>query len=382
MRVSRLDIGALKSPKRHPAGFLEVDGYVTRAGVFVYRNADGSERRELRPPDEVFKASSMRTFARVPVTDNHPPTMLDAANAAQYTRGTAGDAVGRDGDLVRASLTVYDAALIAKMEAGKVALSCGYTCDLEMKTGEWNGEKYDAVQRNIVGNHIAIVDTARAGESARVRMDSADVAVMVSPSKEQRKMETIRIDGIEYEVSAQVAQAYAKATAAREQALKTAQAERDTAQARADAAEEKAAKATARADAAEKPERVAQLVDARAQLITEARKHLGADERFDAVESDRAIKVRVLAKLKPALKLDGKSDEYVTARFDAARDDVAASNPSLDNARVAAESAVRTDAATVGAAGDEEEQARKRNAEWSKNAWKRESGAGVGKVKK
>src|SRR5690606_38431799 len=98
MRVVRFDIGSLKPAKRHPAGYLEVDGYLTRIGVFVYRNPDGSERREFRPPEEVFKGSSLASFARIPVTDGHPPTLLDAANAAQYARGLVGDVVGRDGD--------------------------------------------------------------------------------------------------------------------------------------------------------------------------------------------------------------------------------------------------------------------------------------------
>jgi hypothetical protein len=373
MRVNRADIGSLKAPRRHPAGFLEVDGYLTRAGIFEYLNPDGTTRRELRPPDEVFKSSSLKSFARVPVTDNHPPTMLDAGNAAQYARGAVGDAVARDGDLVRAPISVIDAALIAKMEGGKTALSCGYTCDLEMKPGTWNGEPYDAVQSNIVGNHVAIVDTARAGEAARVRMDNADVGTPIAKEEIPEMEETIRIDGIEYKVSPQIAQAFAKAQAANAAALKSATAERDTATARADAAEDKAKSATARADAAEDPKRIAQLVAARASLLADARVHLGADARFDAADgaplSEREIKARVLAKLAPTVKLDGKSDEYVSARYDAAREAAGASNSSLDTVREAAEVAQRTDAEQR-TDGDAEEAARKRNADWSKNAWK------------
>ena len=57
------------------------------------------------------------------------------------------------------------------MERGKLEISCGYTCDTEEKPGThpiWGD--YDAIQRNILGNHVAIVDQGRAG-TAKVRMD-------------------------------------------------------------------------------------------------------------------------------------------------------------------------------------------------------------------
>src|SRR4026207_69959 len=52
-RAIRFDIGMLRSPKVTPQGFLKVDGSASRPGVFLYQNPDGSERRELRLPEEV-----------------------------------------------------------------------------------------------------------------------------------------------------------------------------------------------------------------------------------------------------------------------------------------------------------------------------------------
>lgn len=173
MKVKRSDLGALKPAKRRADGTLVVDAHITRCGVFEYLQPDGTVQRELRLPEEVFKKDSLDSLSKVPVTDDHPPDMIDAHNARQFMMGASGDAI-RDGDHVRSELAVYDSSLIARMDKGKQEVSCGYECDLERKAGVHpDYGRYDCIQRNIVGNHVAIVDTARAGHTARVRMDSA-----------------------------------------------------------------------------------------------------------------------------------------------------------------------------------------------------------------
>ncbi len=154
---------------------MRVDGVFTRAGVFTYRNADGTERRELRPPDEVFRSDALESFALVPVTDDHPPTLVRKDNRKTYEKGYTLEDTRRDDDLVVGSLVVTDEALINKMDAGKVGLSCGYEVDLDETPGEHpTYGRYDAVQRNIRGNHLALVHNPRAGHETRVRMDALE----------------------------------------------------------------------------------------------------------------------------------------------------------------------------------------------------------------
>src|SRR5262249_40249598 len=151
---------------------------------------------------------------------------------------------------------------------------------MEEASGEWNGERYDAIQRNIRGNHVALVDVARAGPEARVRMDAA---VMVEtpkgapPVPQETQTMKFRIDGVEYEGSDQVAQALEKDRDKRkakldeaEAAAKKFQAERDTLQAKLDAA-------NAELDGIRK----AKAAEARKALEVEAKKHLGADTKLD-----------------------------------------------------------------------------------------------------
>ncbi len=174
----RIDLGQLRSPRKLNGGRLQVEGHLTRSGVFTYVNPDGTTRREYRPDAEVFRPESMQSFALAPLTDQHPDVgLLDSANAKKYAVGWTGEAVRKDGDHVAANMVVMDAEMISKMESGQtVGLSCGYECDLlEVPGVAPSGEHYDAVQKNIRGNHVALLVgvPGRAGPSARVRMDAA-----------------------------------------------------------------------------------------------------------------------------------------------------------------------------------------------------------------
>ena len=180
MSVQRIDRGELQKPTKMANGWLRVDGKLTRTGVFAYRLGDGKVRRELRLPEEVFHADTLKSFGLVPVTDEHPPVFLDASNTKEFARGAVSAGPRKDGKFVVGELLVTDAALIEKLEGGAAReLSCGYNCDLEEKVGvSEDGEHYDAIQRNIRGNHVAVVQKGRAGPEARVRMDGAGIEVL------------------------------------------------------------------------------------------------------------------------------------------------------------------------------------------------------------
>ena len=59
--VIRYDIGELSAVERTDQGFLRAPAKITRTGVFNYRKADGSIRRELRTPAEVFTSGSLKS---------------------------------------------------------------------------------------------------------------------------------------------------------------------------------------------------------------------------------------------------------------------------------------------------------------------------------
>ncbi len=172
-RVIRFDVGTLRKPQRTPQGFLRVDGHAARAGIQEYANSDGTIRRELRPDDEVFKADSLNGFEGAPLTLGHPTTPVTPDNVKSLEVGTCTSAARKDGELVAVSSVIKDKKAIQRVERGDVGLSVGYAVDLEERSGvDPKYGRYDAIQRNIVVNHLAIaVRHPRAGEVAKFRMD-------------------------------------------------------------------------------------------------------------------------------------------------------------------------------------------------------------------
>ena len=301
----RYDVGTLRPAQKRADGRLIVDAHLTRTGVFTYRNPDGTQRREYRPPEEVFRADSLASFALAPVTNDHPPENVTSRNARKYAVGSVGENVRQDGEHVAAQLVVFDQAVIDAMAAGKRDVSCGYECDLDETPGVTpSGERYDAIQRNIVGNHLAIVSVGRAG-TARVRMDGATQLLDGADRAEEKTiMDPEKIIATERS-RADAAEERARAEKARADKL---EAERD------DAREKLAKLEKERTDAAAA---VPALVAARVALVTAAGSVLGRDVRLDAMD-DRAIKLAVIKKITGKEIEVGRSDDYVTARYDAA----------------------------------------------------------------
>lgn len=181
-RVRRFDVASTAtSARRLPNGWLRAEGIIARTGVQEYRRADGTVLRELRLPQEVFRAETLNALEMAPVTDEHPPAMLDASNTTAYQRGTLGEQIEvLDDRLVKAPILITDERLISKVLSGEQSeLSVGYFCDLEHEPGVWNGQRYDCIQRNITPNHVAITRRARGGPELRVRLDAADAVSTV-----------------------------------------------------------------------------------------------------------------------------------------------------------------------------------------------------------
>lgn len=353
MSVRRFDRASFSKAVKLDNGMLKAPARLTRVGVFEYRTPSGQVIRELRLPEEVFNADSMSSFELVPLTDDHPTENegeVTADNAKRLSVGSVG-AARQDGRFLAATLMVTDANVVAKMANGKQELSCGYFCDREAapagatwKDPETNQEiPYDFIQRNIRGNHVAVVDRGRAGPEVRVQLDSADAVQVqlgegesLSPNQpnEVPAMEKIVIDGLDLEVSPTVKQALAKQAKATEEALAAAKVESDKHAARADAAEAKAASLEKTLAEATDPAKLNAAVTARVALETAARAHLGNEAKLDGLDA-QGVKRAVVAKLSPETKLDGKSADYVDALFDHLTADAVKKNPVTE--KIAAE---------------------------------------------
>ena len=175
---------------------------LTRVGIFEYRRPDGSIRRELRLPEEVFAPESLASYKGKPVILTHEAGMIDSDNVQQEQIGTILSDGTQDGDNVRAQIIIHDA---RKLDYGLRELSLGYSLDLEEATGEWQGQPYDAIQRNIRVNHLALVEKARAGDSARLNIDGEDTQAEKGGNTMSK-----RKDGLTPEEIAQLVEEYKK----------------------------------------------------------------------------------------------------------------------------------------------------------------------------
>lgn len=168
----------LDAPKRTKDGYMAVRARVARTGLYDYagREVDPSNEHGLRdravvkifrPGDEVFDRASIHSFIGKPITNDHPREGVTAANWRDHARGTIMGAV-RDGEHVAFDLLLTDKDAIAAVDSGKRELSNGYATDLEFTPGTHDGVAYDAIQRSIRGNHVALVDRGRAGSSCAI----------------------------------------------------------------------------------------------------------------------------------------------------------------------------------------------------------------------
>jgi hypothetical protein len=176
--ITTATVGKLDKRKR-----LIVNATPTRAGIFDYYVPDGmggvKKVRELRHPDDVFSRETMDSLKAIPYTTqvNHV-SLMTPENVRERTYGVTMSNVERKDNHASVDIKINDGKEIkAVQNKESLELSCGYDCDIVVVPGEYNGERYDQKQINIVYDHVARVEKARGGESCRIRLDSADSAI-------------------------------------------------------------------------------------------------------------------------------------------------------------------------------------------------------------
>lgn len=141
----------------------------------------------LRPEEEVFSEATIASFEGKPVTDDHPSDLLDAETAPMHIKGHVQNVrrgTGEWKDYLVADLHIQDADLIKEIRNGKREVSCGYAVEYEP-----NGDG-TFTQKNIRGNHVAVVDQGRAGHAAAI-MDSINTKATTPPERKKMSKKTL-----------------------------------------------------------------------------------------------------------------------------------------------------------------------------------------------
>lgn len=162
----------------HNQFWLIKDNPITKAGVFPYFGRQISPSLEpdkiyqvYRPAGEIKKAAD--TFKLVPLVDDHTMLGPDFTPAEQKgVHGVLGEDIKEKDGTLYADVKIFSEQLKKEIQDGKKELSLGYFCRYDLTPGQYNGMHYDAVQKDLKGNHIALVDNGRMGHDVRV-MDRA-----------------------------------------------------------------------------------------------------------------------------------------------------------------------------------------------------------------
>ena len=374
----RIESGRLDRAQRTPQGGFRVNAAVGRTGILEYLRADGSKWREYRPPEEAFAADSLASLQAATVTDLHPSSLVTPQSYREVTRGHVGEGAraDEDGQHIVAPLYIQDAELIRGVESGeRREVSAGYHVDLDLTPGTTpDGQPYDAVQRRIRYNHVAVGPSGwgRAGPTVALRLDgdlNSTISPAVAGSRKEREIMklTLRVDGVDREIDVEepAAKVILAAMAERDAETKRLRSDAEEATAARAEAERERDKAKGRADSLEEearnaadPKAITAMVAARVDLETKART-LRGDVKTDGL-SDREVMGAALG-----LELtDEISDGYLLGRFDAATE--------LASHADASHRSVRAVASHADAAGGlcDMELAQLRAIERAKNGWK------------
>lgn len=161
-------------------GWFEVKGNpLSKVGVYPY---SGRSLGLLDTPDQIFMvyrpaeelsaAECIESFRLLPWIDNH--VMLGSEESGltpaeqKGVQGTTGEEIYFDGEMLRGNIKVFSEALANLIAHGKKELSCGYRCRYEKASGVYEGQAYEYIQRDMRGNHLALVENGRMGQEVAV----------------------------------------------------------------------------------------------------------------------------------------------------------------------------------------------------------------------
>jgi hypothetical protein len=202
-------------------GWVEIkDNPISKVGVFPYLGAQISPAlipdkiyNVYRPEEELAHPDCIESFKLLPWTDEHAMlgTTADGLLPAEEkgVHGVIGEDVYFADGYLKAKLKIFSEKLASLIEQGKKELSIGYRCIYDLVSGSYMGVQYDAIQREIRGNHLALVEEGRAGPDVAVldsftfTFDTKDLKMPQVKSKgldedlvEQEKAEALTLESL------------------------------------------------------------------------------------------------------------------------------------------------------------------------------------------
>lgn len=315
-------------------GFLHAKAILTRSGVFDYYDEEGNLYREYRSDKEVFDEESIETLKMKPITDDHPDEMVTVDNIKDFQIGTIGEIIEKKDTYLVANIVITDKNMVTTILNRKEAnmsteLSCGYTCDLAPGLGIHDKDGYyTVVQKKIRYNHVSIVDRGRAGRNVRI-MDNVNnkhskehkMPEKVQFTRQAVTLDSLKLDAITKvvdEESLELVNILSSHVDSAVEVIKSVKKDRDELQGKLDQSLETVKNLKAKVDSLsniDSPE-ITALLNKRRDI-----EDVAAKLKVDCKDKDsNTIMCDCIKAASENAVLDGKSADYISARFDAVRD--------------------------------------------------------------
>ncbi len=178
-----MEIETASARQKDGNGFITIyRNPISRSGVFQYlgRNLPGAEPTTVynvyRPPEELSNPDAIASFKGLPIFDEHEMVGEGYGTDPEQKviHGWTGDDISFENNDLLSNLRIVTATIKSLINSGKKGLSLGYRCIYEKTSGVIDGIRYDYIQRQIRGNHLALVNEGRCGTAVLDKYDVFD----------------------------------------------------------------------------------------------------------------------------------------------------------------------------------------------------------------
>jgi hypothetical protein len=330
MRKDELYIKNAKKIQWKEDGTFIAHAPITSIGVYVYSRENGTAH-ELRSYEEVFKEDSLKTLENLPITLHHPSDKITKENQKKHEVGRIiGNIAHYDNDpRVYADLHITNkTAIKAALSSGVKFLSCGYESkDLKID-GVFLGMKYDTIQTNIRYNHVALCRKPRGDENLMIKLDGIEEALKFGDAQTEFEETVSTINNGENNMTQKEDSGNSNAETIKmfaDMQTKLDGKEKELIAAKAETDKFKGEKDVLQAKCDSLASELKSLQDSFPSQIHELACKLSTlrclvnewgIEGLKADATEKEMKVAIISKHDKNFKADGKSEDYISARFD------------------------------------------------------------------
>lgn len=162
-----------------PDGFLRCTARVLKTGLMRYHadeltnvpeHLKGKFFNMLVTAEEMSAPETLHSLETAQVVPGSHE-WVTPENAGTVSKGQAAGAPVVDGEFLVSDLLVTDPATMEDIKSGKLPeISGGYHAATDFSPGEFEGQQYDAVQRGIIFNHVAVIPAGmgRGGSDVKI----------------------------------------------------------------------------------------------------------------------------------------------------------------------------------------------------------------------